>query len=230
MIARERIIPIVIILLLLMIVGVIGMFGGWSGISGKPAGPVVPISVEAGAVDPLNENRVVSVQGKLEFEQPAMDDELGISDAGAVVLMRRVEMYQWQEACIDGSCTQTLAWLPELVDATQFNEQLGHSNPDRFPFASQSFFASGVRLGAFAPTMELVVAQAPMQPMAVRLGNMHANLAASFSEFDGGVFAGNDPLNPVAGDLRITYHMVPSGTATLVGVQAGTRLLAVPAE
>ncbi|MGB0134379.1 TMEM43 family protein [Dokdonella sp.] len=230
MIARERIVPIAILVVSLMIIGVIGMLGGWNGILEKSDAPVVTVSVESGSVDPLNDGRLVSVQGTLEFERPAADEEMGVTDSAAAVLLRRVEMYQWQESCIADSCTQTLGWFPELIDATQFNEKLGHRNPSQFPFASQTFFADGVRLGAFTPSMELVAAQAPMQARPVRLLEMHANLAASFSELDGGIFAGNDFLNPIAGDLRITYHMVPTGTVTLVGVQDGNRLLPAPAE
>lgn len=227
--ARNRIIPLVIVLLLLMATGVVGMFGGWNGILKTEVEPATPVSVAADSVDPLNNDRLVSVQGVLQFEQPAVDDELGISDPEAVVLLRHVEMYQWQESCIDDTCTQSLDWSSDLVDTTQFSEKLGHANPDHFPFESRTFFAKGVRLGAFVPDMALVTAEVPMLSRPVRLGELPANLAASFSELDDWIFAGNDPLAPVAGDLRINYRMVSAGTVTLIGRQAGQRLLAEPA-
>jgi hypothetical protein len=228
--AQQRIVPIAMIVLLLIAVGVVGMFGGWSGILQEAAKPVVPVSVEADQVDPLNEGRLVSVQGRLGMRLPAFDEELGVSDPGAVVLLRHVEMYQWQETCIADACTQSTRWWPELIDAAGFNEQLGHVNSASFPFATQTFFAEGVRLGAFRPDMDLIVGAIPMQPRVVKLGDLPANLAASFSEFDGWIFAGNDPLNPVVGDLRINYRMIPAGTATLVGQQVGDRLVAQSAK
>lgn len=227
---QKRIIPLVIILLVLMAIGIIGLFGGWNGILKKAAEPAAPVSVAANTVDPQNNERMVSVQGTLVFEQPAVDDELGVSDPDAVVLLRHVEMYQWLESCIAGACTQSPDWSSQRVDAMQFREQLGHTNPDHFPFESKTFLARGVRLGAFSPDMNLVTAEVPMLPKVVRLGELPANLAASFSEFDGWIYAGNDPLNPVVGDLRINYRMVSAGTATLNGWQAGDRLLAKPAE
>ena len=233
MITRERIVPLAILLLVLVVIGIIAVFGGWGGFLPSPAGPVapsLPVSVEADSVDGLNDDRLISVQGKLEFDRPAVDDELGVSDPGAVVLLRHVEMYQWQETCIADSCTQALGWTSELLDAAQFNEQLGHANPGQFPFASTSFIAEGIRLGAFVPSLDLITAEVPMLPKSVQLLELPANLAASFSEIDGGIFAGNDALHPVVGDLRITYRMVSTGTVTLVGKQAGNRLIAVPAE
>jgi hypothetical protein len=139
-------------------------------------------------------------------------------------------MYQWQESCIASACTQSPGWSAELIHAAGFNENLGHVNPDHFPFKSQTFLAEGVRLGAFAPDMDVITGEIPMLTRAVRLGELHANLAASFSESDGWIFAGNDPLKPVVGDLRITYRVVPAGPVILTGWQAGNRLLAKPAE
>ena len=222
--------PLAIVLLVVMAIGVIGMFGGWNGILQRQAEPSVPVSVPADSVDPLNNERIVSVQGNLEFERPAVDVELGINDPGAAVLSRHVEMYQWRENCIADACTQSADWSQELVDTAQFKEELGHTNPGHFPFESQIFLAEGVRLGAFAPELDLVIAEIPMLSKPVRLAELPANLAASFSEFDGWIFAGNDPLNPAVGDLRINYRMIPGGTVTLTGRQIGSQLLALPAE
>lgn len=227
---QQRNVPLVIFLLVVMVIGVIGMFGGWNGILQKPVEPLLPVSVAPDSVAPLNDDRIVSVQGNLEFESAAMDAELGVSDPRAVLLSRHVEMYQWQESCIADACTQSAGWSQDLVDAAQFKEPLGHVNPDHFPFASQTFVAEGIRLGAFAPDMDLVIAEIPMLPKPVRLGELPANLAASFSEFEGWILAGNDPLNPVVGDLRINYRMISAGAVTLTGKQIGNRLLAVPAE
>lgn len=224
--AKERIVPLAIILLVLITIGAIGMLGGWNGILLKPAEQVVPVSVEAEQVDPLNEGRLVSVQGRLGFRLPAYDQELGVSDPDAAVLFRHVEMYQWRETCMAGACTQSSGWSPELIDAAQFNEPLGNVNPDEFPFESQAFFAEGVQVGAFAPDLDLVTAEIPMQPKVVRLGDLPANLAASFSEVDGWIIAGEDPLSPAIGDLRINYRMVSAGTVTLIGRQVGDRLVA----
>ncbi|MEZ5461898.1 TMEM43 family protein [Dokdonella sp.] len=228
--AQERIVPLAIVILVLVAIGAIAMMGGWDGILQKPATPEVPVSVEADIVDPLNEGRLVSVQGRLGFKLPAFDQEMGVSDADAVVLFRHVEMYQWQETCIADACTQSSSWSPELIDATQFKEQLGNLNPDEFPFASQAFFAEGVFIGAFAPDLDLVAREVPMLPKRVTLGDLPANLAASFSERDGWIIAGNDLLNPAVGDLRINYRMVSAGVVTLIGRQVGNRLVAEPAN
>jgi hypothetical protein len=215
-------------LVLLIVVCVIGALGGWRGILQDSTEPVPAMAVASTDIDPLNESRLVSVQGVLGYEKAPLDDELGIVVDDAVVLLRRVEMYQWRETCVAGVCTQSPAWSEEWIDTSTFQSRQAHSNPDDFPFTSRRFQASGIHLGAFKPAVGLILAQLKTMPRTLRLSEMPANLAASASELDGGIFLGNDPLHPVVGDLRMSYSMIPAGPATLVGVQKADRLV-VPA-
>lgn len=209
---------------LLLAIVVIGAMGGWRGFLRGPAEPVVAVSVPADAVDPLNEGRLVSVQGKLESASPPLDEELGVVDRDAVVLIRDVEMYQWEESCIGDSCTQSPVWSSTLIDAAAFHEQEGHVNPAGFPFASARFVARGIHIGAFEPDLDLLLAQIPLLARPLRLSELPANLAASASEIDGHIHVGNDPLQPAVGDLRIGYRVVPAATTILEGIQDGRRL------
>jgi hypothetical protein len=215
-------------LVLLIVVCIIGALGGWHGILQSPAEPVPAVAVAPTTIDPLNEGRLVSVQGILAYEEAPLDDDLGIIVDEAVVLMRRVEMYQWRETCVAGTCTQSAAWSDEWIDTSTFQSRQAHSNPDDFPFTSRQFHAKGIHLGAFKPTTALIVEQVKPQPRPLRLSELPANLAASASEVDGWIFLGNDPLKPVVGDLRMGYSTIPAAATTLTGVQKGERLVALP--
>lgn len=218
-------------LALLLVAVVIGALGGWRGFMQKAAAPEVAISVPADAVDPLNDGRLVSVQGKLASTTPPTDGELGVTADDAVVLLRHVEMYQWQESCIGDSCTQTEVWSATLIDTSGFREKHVHENPHGFPFVSARFDGQGIHIGAFQPDLDLVLAQVKPVERPLRLGELPANLAASASEIDGRIHVGNDPLQPVVGDLRIGYDVIPAATTILSGIQRAERLVApVPSK
>ena len=195
-------------LALLIVICVVGAFDGWRGFLQAPAKPVPAIAVPSNSIDPLNEARLLSVQGKLEYAKAPFDDELSIRVDDAVVLFRRVEMFQWQESCVAGSCTQSPDWADEWIDTSTFLSRLGHSNPNDFPFVSRQFNAEGIQLGAFKLESDLIIAQIEAQPRPLRLSELPANLAASASELEGLIFLGNDPMYPVVGDLRIGYTII----------------------
>lgn len=223
---QRSIAGLVIASLTIVLVAIVtGRIGGWWNFMQASDAPVSPAMVSAETIDPANEGRLVKVQGELESAEAPSDPDLGFECKDAAILQRRVEMYEWHESCIEGSCSQTLQWSEEHVDSRSFRENLGHENPGRFPFSSMRVDARGLHVGAFRTDPDLVAEQIGMVPRPVRLAELPANLAASFSEFEGQILAGTDPIRPAAGGLRISYQIVPAGMVALVGVQRGDRLV-----
>lgn len=182
--------------------------------------------VTADSIDAHNEGRLVSVNGSLSVDQPPEDPELGLRAQDAIILVREVEMIQWQQACDAGTCTLHTTWSPELIDSTRFSEAIEQHNPDRFPIASDRFVGKGVRLGAFVPDADLLVSSIGLTPRAVTLTELPGNLAASFSVSDNALFSGNDPEHPIVGDLRIRYRVVTAaGEVSVTGIQQSFRLV-----
>lgn len=223
---RQNAILVCAVLLLLLAVLVVERLGGWRGFLQPRAVPEVAISVPAASIDPLNEGRLLSVQGRLEAARVPEDTQLGVVGDNAVVLIRSVEMYQWREACVDTSCVQSTGWSDKRIDSSTFHAREGHENPQAFPFESTRFDAEGIHLGAFHPELELILAQVEPVARPLRLEELPANLAASASQLDGRIYIGNDPFNPAVGDLRIGYAIIPSATTTLSGIQRSNRLVA----
>jgi hypothetical protein len=224
--ARRFGLVLTVVGLLAATIVLVGIFGGWSRFMRAPDAPETPIAVSASSIDPMNEGRLISVQGKLEFVAAAVDPDLGLAVEDAAILIRNVEMYQWRESCIDLTCTQVARWTDTLVDSSKFHDQIGHVNPDRFPFESAQIDATGIHVGVFRPDSDLLVTQLGKVARPVRLDELPANLSASFSEVDGVLVAGTDPLQPAVGGLRISYSVIPSGTVTLIGIQHADQLVA----
>ncbi len=191
----------------------------------QPMPPSPAIAVSAAVVDTANEGRLVKVTGRLSVDQPAADPQLGLQAANAIVLIREVEMLQWQEHCSAGTCTLATTWSPTLIDSTRFSASAGQRNPERFPLQGERFAGKDIRLGAFVPDVDLLVASLGSTPRPVSLNEFPENLAASFSVVDGALVSGNDREHPAVGDLRIRYRVVPAAEVTISGIQQSSRLL-----
>ncbi|MGH8121171.1 MAG: TMEM43 family protein, partial [Rudaea sp.] len=71
----------------------------------------------------------VQVSGKLQIAEPPRDAQLGVSAGDAVILLRSVAMYQWQEHCDSGGCRYATEWSAQPVDSNRFRARDGHNNP-----------------------------------------------------------------------------------------------------
>ena len=169
------------------------------------------------------EGRVQRISGELKGAGPARDGPLGVS-ANAAVLFRHVEMYQWQEHCEADGCRYDKAWAA-AIDSHKFREPKGHENPPA-PFNDSIFFAPGLKVGAYVVDPDLLVAQLHSTDHPVRDANLPPNLAASFSERDGVLYAGGDPAHPAIGEVRIGYRVIADGSVVLDGVVRGDKLVA----
>jgi hypothetical protein len=172
-----------------------------------------------GAAATDGDGKRVHVSGKLEAEGPARDIELGVS-ANAGVLIRKVEMFQWRERCSDDDCSYATVWSQQPVDSRRFRHRDGHDNPP--PRLRDAVFAApGLRVAALAVSAELVATQAAATDFKVHASDLPANLAASFSDADGALYAGGDVAHPQVGEVRVSYRIVPTGNVELDGVQHG---------
>jgi hypothetical protein len=185
-----------------------------------------PLTVEvSGArVDPVNEGRRVRVSGNLEVASAPRDAELGIHAQGAV-LLRKVEMYQWLENCSGDDCRYATDWSERPVDSRRFRHPEAHDNPSP-RLTSAKVAGAGLKVGAYAVGADLVAAQVAGAEFPVRVAELPPNLAASFADAGGALYAGGDPAHPKVGELRISYRVVPLGPVALSGVQREGKLAA----
>jgi len=186
--------------------------------------------VAADRIDPANEGRVVTIEGTLSVKKPPRDTQLGIG-ADAVMLLRYAEMLQWQEKCAGTSCTYQQVWSPQVIDSRKFREPEGHRNPERLPITTGRFSAGEMRLGAFVVDAAMLgnyrldsALQTKPVPYPVKDAELPSNLAISFREFNGALYAAV-PDHRAVGDLRISYRIIPAGNVELTGTQRGERLI-----
>jgi hypothetical protein len=189
-------------------------------------------TVSADAVDPANEGKQVRVSGDLVAMSPATDTQLGITAPDSIMLLRFVEMLQWQEQCQRGTteCTYQQVWSPQVISSAKFREATSHQNPARLPLTTARFSSNAVRLGAFmvdAATLGNYRLEASLRikptPIKVSTAQLPSNLEMTFRDFNGALYAG-DPEHRKIGDVRVSYRVIPATKVDLVGIQRGNRL------
>lgn len=186
-------------------------------------------NVNARIDTPASASRTVTLNGVLRATKPARDPQLGIS-ADAIVLLRQVEMLQWREACSANGCDYALDWSDRPIDSQGFRDRKAHQNPTRWPFASARFAAGELRLGDVVVDPALAANGVQPAAYAVKASQLPPNLVASFRELGGMFYSSADPAHGAAGDLRVSYRIVPGGERRLTGVQDGNRLKPAPAH
>ena len=194
----------------------------------EPVSAPVPAAATTGAAtgqrDAANAGADVKLDGKLSASASPHDPEIGIS-AAAALLLRNVEMYQWREHCEGGNCSYETAWSSQPIDSGKFHQKDGHDNPPQ-RLVSRRFDAQNLRIGSVEIDPDLLAAQAAAEDRPVHAAMLPGNLAASFSDVGGVLYAGGDPAHPKVGELRVSYRVVPLGEVSLHGIQRGNRLYA----
>lgn len=192
-----------------------------------------PMAVSAERVDPANEGRLIEVSGKLRGKEAPRDEQFGIrAEAGAIGLMRSVQMRQWEESCAQEKCEYEQVWSAEPIDSGSFRQREGHENPQRSPFDGQLFDTDELHLGAFRFDPELAAQvlydEDTAVALPVRASQLPPNLAATFRDRDGVLYTG-DPQQPAVGDLRVSYRVIaPFEVSRIRGIQSGAWLKKPP--
>jgi len=195
------------------------------------AGSVV--SVAADRPDAAREGRLVHVTGPLTSTATLTDSDTGVSVQGAVVLRRQVEMYQWRESSSSSTTTNlggsqttqttysyTRVWSDTAIDSGRFRQPGGHANP-AMALASRSLTAPEASLGGFRlaePQLRMLTASEslPVDAAAIRPVAGRRTQAAGQ-----GLYVGNDPSNPLVGDLRVTYLVARPASVSVIARQVG---------
>ncbi len=116
-------------------------------------------------------------------------------------------------------------WSDRPIDSSRFRRRDGHENP-AMPVTGRSQTAPNATLGAFRAESRVVGlfgsgSEQKLEVTDAQLTAFQRRLGAQARLNDGGIYVGYDAANPVIGDIRITYAVLPEGPATVVARQVG---------
>ncbi len=231
----------VVIGLVLIIASIVGIF--WNEdraidtarALAEGAGAVV--SVDASAVDPANEGKLVHIMGAANAAAPLADPQFPVKATG-LKLVRAVEMYQWRQQERSetrnklGGGTETVTtytytreWSASRNDSDAFRRPEGHANPP-MAFARREIVAGDAKLGAFALPPDLLGKLGDGARIDVDSAALAGAAAQTPPEqvVDGVFYIGATPAAPQVGDLKVSYWLTPNGPVSAIGRQTGAGL------
>ncbi len=160
--------------------------------------PSTVVNVDAAQIEPVYEGRLVHVSGEAQAVQPLQDTDLDLVFDNALVIERRVEMYQWME--LPGQAYR-LGWSAQWHDASKFRVAQGHVNRE-MQLTSQRWTAGDASLGAFAlpeEALSQIAAPTAIKPSGVPPG---------WTEFGDHFYLALNAARPSPGDIRVRYFVV----------------------
>jgi Transmembrane protein 43 len=203
------------------------------------------VSSPADSIDASKEGKLVHMNGTVTTETPVADDALPV-EAQAVKLLRKVEMYQWTESKSTetkknvGGSEETVTtysyakeWQEGRVDSAEFEHPADHQNPEASQFASETFTADPVKLGAHKLSAEQLAKLQTETPFPVpdtAAEKLPAELQEQMKVGGGRFYMGADENTPAIGDVRITYSAVMPGPVSIAAVQTGDTFSAYQAK
>ncbi|HEY9133134.1 MAG TPA: TMEM43 family protein, partial [Dyella sp.] len=167
---------------------------------------------------------MVRAVGQPEVIEAPYDPDFN-QHAKTPVLVRHVEMFQWREVRLGEQVHYEVDWVDRPVDSSRFAQPGGHENPGTFPIEGKQFDAGLVRLNGLALAPALLHALPGSETVAPETSNMPANMAATFTLYDGYLVTSAKPGHPRLGDIRVSWEAVPLQTLTVFARVDGDRLV-----
>ncbi len=185
---------------------------------------------DAAKPGPASDGQLVLAVGAPEVVQPALDPQFNVS-VNAPALLRKVEMFQWQETDYGGRRNYEQEWFDHPVDSSKFGDPATHANPGAFPIGPARFDSPEVRVAGFKLDPALVASLAGVENVSPDLSRLPPNMAATFQVRDGTLLSGSNPDHPQIGDLRISWMQIdPAQISVLARNRGGTLVQASDAS
>ncbi len=200
------------------------------------------LKTSSGLVAELTPSTAANLEGKLvhfssiaKSNAPVQDPVTGATFC-ALVVNRKVEMFQWRENEHTetekqfGGGTRTIStytydrtWSDQFIDSHKFKHSLGHANPSSLPISAGTIPAARVTVGSYVvPTDLLIKLQTNPQPLAVSPA-LAAEVARKLHDktyaMENVLYIGESPSAPQVGDLKVSYRQASAGTPVTVIAQ-----------
>ncbi|MGH8113497.1 MAG: TMEM43 family protein [Rhodanobacteraceae bacterium] len=158
--------------------------------------------------------QLVLAVGAPDVKAPARDAQFGVA-VDAPALVRKVEMFQWNETRFGGQRNYELDWFDQPIDSSTFNNPAGHANHGAFPIGPARFDAPDVTVAGFKLAPELIRMIHGPESFDADLSHLPANMAATFQPHDGTLVTSTNFARPQVGDLRISWMCIAPAHLTV---------------
>lgn len=197
------------------------------------------VKVSPSPIDPQNNQRAVYFTGLATTEDQLQDKLLGV-DEKAIMLERKVEMYQWQEnvetqteSKLGGSeqetktYTYTPVWSEDIINSANFREPDEHKNPSTMPIQSETQYAKHVTVGDYVLPIDLVKQMKGESYIELKGADTEAlkqELNKPVEKTEDGLYVGDDSQIPKIGDMKISVALIMPAQVSVIAAQVGNTL------
>ncbi len=181
---------------------------------------------DAAIPGPSADGKLVLAVGAPEVKTPARDAQFGVA-VDAPALVRKVEMFQWNEIQYGGQRGYEMDWFDHPIDSSAFGNSAGHANPGAFPINAARFDSPDITLAGFRLAPALVRLIDGVEPFAPDLSRVPSNMAATFQADEGTLITSSNPEHPQVGDLRISWMRIAPSHLTVFARDDGGTLVPV---
>ncbi|PIQ71283.1 hypothetical protein COV87_04265 [Candidatus Roizmanbacteria bacterium CG11_big_fil_rev_8_21_14_0_20_37_16] len=195
----------------------------------------VVISASPDKKDPKNEGKLIHFSGMTKVSGVLTDNAFGVS-GNFLKMKRTVEVYQWKEEARSktkeklGGGTETTTtysyvkeWSDKTINSSAFKEVELHQNPTSKLFNNTQWVSSGVVVGDYAISTDVLNSLSGYQSFAVT----QITTASAQTQLVGGIIylQTKDPTNPEIGNTRIKYEVITPQNISLVYKQSQDKLI-----
>ena len=181
-------------------------------------GPV--LTGVAAVPGPDADGQLVYAVGAPVLAHPASDAQFGVTVA-APVLLRKVEMFQWNQM-LGAQSGYEQDWYDHPIDSAHFAKPGGHANPTQWPLTSQRFSAD-MTVAGFHLSPQIAAMIPGQEPFKPDFSRLPPNMQASFQVQGDALVTSANPTRPQIGDLRVSWMQVaPAHLSILARDDHGT--------
>ena len=189
----------------------------------------VTVETSADKIDASLDKSAIYINWKTSSpdESPLIDETFWVK-TDDLKLIRRVEMYQWEEEeqtetednlgwsqTTTTTYTYNKVWSENHIDSSRFYKA-GYENPS-WKYEKESYEKDPILLWAYTLSRHFVDMLTDELP--VNLADQEITSITWMQVLDSLLYVGNNPQEPEIWDLKITFYRVPAWNASAVGQQ-----------
>jgi len=209
-------------------------------------GQKITVEWKIDSIDPSLEWKLIHVNWKADTKE-IIEDNLFTIKGNAIKLIRNVEMYQWEEIekssskdNLWGSTTKTTTynykkvWDDKKLDSSFYKES-NHTNPNSWPFDSETITASEVNVwklmlwSSFVSQINnvsnLPISSEKFNEIKQNFNNSFKNIKLEWGYLYFSTLTGTTLVNPVVWDLRVKFSIVKPTEISAIWQQKWNNLI-----
>ena len=176
------------------------------------------VDVVSDKIDKDSDGKLIATHGKLDYNDEVLKDSVFNVSISTPLLVRKVEVYQWDEETDEDDDKTTYnyrkIWSDEMIDSSKFKKESGHTNPEEKPYENQKYNASELKVGVYKLSNSFassITANNNIEDFA------EAIIPEGYTANGKYITNSEDVESPAIGDIRISFAYASYSDVSIMG-------------